>query len=175
MSESPKKLAEKHKNFGFEKHYRLEHRPRIRTRLLALHHLTQGMTQKDAATAALCNEISIRRWIRAFDEKGLAGLEENPGRGRKRKLPEVSEEEFVADVEKLQAERKGGRVIAKDVQKLLLEKYGVLYELNSLYGVLARFNFSWVSCRSRHPKRSQEAIGEFKSSFSDVVGEIKKK
>ena len=98
MSESPKKLAEKHKDFDFEKHYRQEHRPRMRTRLLALHHLTQGMTQEDAAAAALCNEVSIRRWIRAFDEKGLAGLEENSGRGRKRKLPESSEKSDTAPI-----------------------------------------------------------------------------
>ena len=81
----------------------------------------------------------------------------------------------MADVEKLREERNGGRVIAKDVQTLLLEKYNITYELNSLYALLDCFDFSWVSCRSKHPKRSQEAIDDFKSGFSDAVDEIKKK
>ena len=80
----------------------------------------------------------------------------------------------MADLKRLWEERKGGRVIAKDVQQLLLEKYGVEYRLKAVYVLLGRFGFSWISCRSKHPERSQEVIDNFKSSFSDVVSEIKK-
>ena len=46
--------------------------------------------------------------------------------------------------------------------------------MKSVYVILDRFRFSWVTCRSWHPNRSQEAIDEFKSGFPDVISDIEK-
>ena len=172
---SVKSLAQEFKDFDFMKHYRRARCPRMKIRLLALHHLAKGMTLRATATATLAKEAAIRCWARRFAEEGLGGLREKSGRGRRQRLPKSFEAAFVADVERLAKERKGGRIIAKDVQQLLLEKYKVSYRLKSVYVLLTRFNFSWVSCRSQHPKRSQEAIDDFKSGFSDAVRGIEKK
>ena len=168
-------LVEKSKDFDFKKQIKRTRSVRMKTRLQALYLLTTGMRMKNVAKVTLTAEVSIRRWARTFVAEGLDGLKEKAGRGRRRRLPKSSEAAFVADVERLSKERKGGRVIAKDVQVLLLEKYQVEYGLKAVYVLLARFDFSWVSCRSKHPKRSQEVIDSFKSSFSDIVSEIKKK
>ena len=44
----------------------------------------------------------------------------------------------------MREERQGGSIIAKDVQTLLLEKYKVEYDLQSVHVVWDRINFSWV-------------------------------
>ena len=48
------------------------------------------------------------------------------------------------------------------------------HSLKAVYVLLGGFDFSWVICRSKHPKCSQEAIDDFKSGFSDAVGAIEK-
>ena len=79
MAESVKKLVEGFKDFDFEQHYKTERDPRMKTRLLALHHLSHGMSLKDTSAVTLSHENSIRSWVRAFAKDGLDGLEEKPG------------------------------------------------------------------------------------------------
>jgi len=168
-------LIEKSRNMDLKKLAKQERCLRMKTRLQALYLLTTGMNQKKVAETTLTTSLSVRRWTGMFIAEGVGGLRDKPGCGRKRKLPKTEEAAFVADLKRLREESKGGRIIAKDVQRFLLEKYQVTHSLKAVYVLLGRFGFSWISCRSKHPKRSQEAIDDFKSGFSDVVSEIKKK
>ena len=38
--------------------------------------------------------------------------------------------------------------------------------------LLDRLNFSWISCRSKHPKSSQDTIDNFKKDFPDLAKEV---
>ena len=127
----------------------------------------------EVADIVLASEVSIRKWVKAFSEGGMNGLLEEAGRGRQKKLPKHQEDKFITEVKKMQKERQGGRVIGKDIQKLLLEKFKIKYCLNSIYVLLDRLEFSWISCRSKHPNNSQEAINNFKKDFPDIVEKVK--
>ncbi len=168
-------LIEKFKHFDFIKSYKKERNGRMRTRILALHHLCQGKMISEVVDIVLASEVSIRKWVKAFAGGGMEGLLEEAGRGRHKKLPKHEEKKFIEDVEKLQENRQGGRVIGKDIQKLLLEKFNIKYCLNSIYVLLDRLGFSWISCRSKHPNNSQDAINSFKNEFPDIVEQVRDK
>ena len=50
------------------------------------------------------------------------------------------------------SEKGGGRLMGKDAQEILLEKFNVKLSKNSVYALLHKIGLSWVSSRSRHPK-----------------------
>ena len=138
--------------------------PKMRIRFLALGHLESGKTKTEVAEMFQISFPTLRDWLMRFIKKGIEGLWDRNGKGRKRKLPAAREEEFRQQVEKLQENRKGGRVRGQDVQVLLKEKFCVDHALSSVYHVLERCGLSWVSARSKHPKSDPEAQEEFKKN-----------
>ena len=168
-------LVEKFKDFDFKRAHKKEKNRRMGTRLLAIYHLCQGKMISEVAEIVLASEVSIRKWVKAFAAGGIDALLEEAGRGRQKKLPKNQEEKFINEVKKAQDKRQGGRVTGKDIQKLLIENFKIKYCLNSIYVLLDRLGFSWISCRSKHPKNSQEAIDGFKKDFPDIVDKVKEK
>ncbi len=141
-----------------------EPHPRTRIRLLALGHLGSGKTKTEVAEMFHVTFPSLRQWLTRFIAEGIDGLNEKPGKGRKRKLSLEQEEEFRQQVEELQENREGGRVRAQDIQVLLKEKFCIDHALPSVYHVLERSGLSWISSRSKHPKSDPLAQEDFKKN-----------
>lgn len=137
----------------------------LRNRLLALGHLEAGKSKTEVAEMFQIRFPTLREWLLRFLVGGVEGLRDKLGRGRKRRLSVEREEEFRQQVEKLQEERAGGRVRGQDVQVLLKEKFCIDHALPSVYHVLGRCGFSWISARSKHPKSDSTAQEEFKKNF----------
>jgi len=141
-----------------------EPNPRMRIRFLALGHLKTGKSKKEVTEMFQIVLITLRRWILKFIAKGVQGLQEQPGKGRKKKLSAEQEEEFRQQVEKLQTLRDGGRIRGQDIQVLLKEKFSVDHALPSVYHVLKRCGLSWISARSKHPKSDPIIQEDFKKN-----------
>lgn len=141
-----------------------EPNPRMRIRLLALGHLKAGKSKQEITEMFQIVLITLRRWVIRFVVKGVQGLKEQPGKGRKKKLSFEQEEEFRQEVEKLQTLREGGRVRGQDIQILLKEKFCVDHALPSIYHVLERCGLSWISARSKHPKSDPVIQEDFKKN-----------
>lgn len=58
-------------------------------RALMIHWSSQGQTPSQIAARLEHKFDNVRKWIRRFNEAGLAGLLERPGRGRKRSFQEA--------------------------------------------------------------------------------------
>jgi transposase len=142
-----------------------EPNPRTRMRLLALGHLKAGKSKQEVTEMFQIVLISLRRWVLRFVTQGVQGLQEQPGRGRKKKLSTEQEEEFRRQVEQLQALRNGGRIRGQDIQVMLKEKFCVDHALPSVYHVLERCGLSWISARSKHPKSDPVIQEDFKKNF----------
>jgi hypothetical protein len=56
----------------------------IYQRALIIFWSSQGQTPSEIARRLEHKYDNVRKWIRRFNEEGLAGLQEKPGRGRKR-------------------------------------------------------------------------------------------
>lgn len=137
---------------------------RLHARLLALAHLASGKTKTEVVEMFQITFPTLREWLMRFITGGIEGLKDREGKGRKRKLTSEQEEEFRRHIEQLQESREGGRVRGLDVQVLLKEKFCVDHALPSVYCVLERCGFSWISARSKHPKSDPVAREEFKKN-----------
>jgi hypothetical protein len=60
----------------------------IYQRALMIYWSSQGQTPSEIAARLEHKFDNVRKWIRRFNAAGLAGLQEKPGRGRKRRLTE---------------------------------------------------------------------------------------
>jgi Winged helix-turn helix len=66
------------------------------TRALIVHFSSQGQTPAQIARRLEHKFDNVVKWIRRFNEEGLAGLHERPGRGRQ---PKIQESDALAVVE----------------------------------------------------------------------------
>jgi transposase len=151
----------KHDFFNLAKH---EQNPQTRIRLMALGQLQKGAKIKDVAASIGFERKTVGHWYKAFKENGFAGLKNNERSGRKPKLKHEEAQIFLKEVEKLQEERTGGRITGEDIQELAKEKFDAHYAKNSIYTVLKRLNFVWITVRSKHPKSNQETQNNFKKT-----------
>ena len=155
--------------------YKVERNARIKIKLLALHHLQTGKDLTEVADIVLYNRNTIKSWLSMFIDFNYEGLIEREGRGRYPRLPPAEEENFKIFLDKLQESRKGGRVIAQDIQYLLIDKFNCNYSISGVYTLLDRLNIVWISGRSKHPKHSQEVTDQFKANFPEEVKKITNK
>ena len=68
----------------------------IYQRALIVHWSSQGLTPTEIAHRLPMKWDNVVKWIRRFNQQGLSGLQERPGRGRK---PQIHSEQALAVVE----------------------------------------------------------------------------
>ena len=95
-------LVDKIQGFDFLVSYKVERDPRIKIKLLALHHLQTRKSIQDVSDITLYNTKSIKAWLENFIAFDYEGLIEREGRGRKPRLDPTDEENFKDHVCKLQ-------------------------------------------------------------------------
>jgi hypothetical protein len=103
-------LVEQIQGFDFFASYKVERDPRIKIKLLALHHLQVGKSIQDVSEITLYNPKSVKSWLEDFIEFDYEGLIESEGRGRKPRLVPEDEEKFKDVLCKLQDKKQGGSV-----------------------------------------------------------------
>jgi len=168
-----KNYIEQIQGYDFKSTFKVERDPKIKIKLLALHHLQSDMSLTDVADIILAEDKTVRSWLHSFIDFDYEGLIEKEGRGRKPRLPADEEEKFKIALDELQESRKGGRVTSNDIQTLLVDKFDCNYSIQGVYTLLDRINIVWISGRSKHPEHSQEAIDQFKDNFPEEVEKIK--
>lgn len=133
-----------------------EPNPRVRVRFLALGHLKKGKSKEEVIEMLQISSFTLRRWIVRFINRGVPGLKEQPGRGRKKKLSTEQEEEFRKEIEKLKTLREGRRIFGHEIQVLLKEKFHVDYSLPNVYLLLERCGFVRFSARSKSAQKNSK-------------------
>ena len=141
---------------------------RVRTRLLALALAKQGRTAVHAAELLGMSRRIVQKWVQRYNEDGLAGLSDRPGRGRTCKLSADQQRQLQKRIEA--GPRKEDGVCAlrgTDVQTILEREFGVLYHLNGVYALLHRLGYSSLMPRPRHQKTDPKVqAGLKKTSLS---------
>lgn len=128
----------------FEVLAKKERHAKTKIRLLGLGHLKEGKRFTEVGKILKVSWISVRNWLNRFKENGLAGLSEGKRSGRRSHLPKEKEAHFKRSIVELQDKRPGGRVIGKDIKKLLEKKYKANYDLDSVYKLLSRIGIVWI-------------------------------
>ena len=153
----------KSKDIDLEYLYRNEGDPRARIRLLGLvHFYLKGKNKKEVSEIVLVNEHTVASWIKKYEEFGLEGIYDEQRSGRKPNLTVSEEDKFKSELETLEAEKNGDRLIGEDIQGLLKNKFNVDYTVNGVYALMHRLGYSWITARSKHPKSDPEIQEIFK-------------
>lgn len=163
-------LEHQYSDVDFIKLSKTEANPRARVRLLMLSRLSEGASPKEVAAQFGFNPVTVRALRTAFTERGIDSIYDKEGRGRKCRLPQSQHEAFKTAIVEKQKNLGGGRLTGKGIAQILLDDFGVSYCLNGVYALLKALDMSWISGRSAHPKRDEQAQEAFKKlSNADQV------
>lgn len=162
------KLPECFNKFDFEKLYKNERNPNTKERLLALQHLKEGKSKIEVGRILKRARRTIGEWYKRFIDRGIEGLINQPRSGRNPNLLKENQKAFLKELDKLQSEKVGGRIVGEDIKQMLQEKFNADYHVNSVYRLLDKLDIVWITGRSIHPKADSKKQEKFKKKLPKV-------
>ncbi|WP_443020111.1 IS630 family transposase [Shewanella sp. MTB7] len=148
---------------------RREKNAQKRIRLLALAHFSEGHNRIEITSILKVSRTSVNKWVSDFLTDGLAGLEHKTSPGRPPSLNKTQSKQLATFIEQQSLSEEGGRLSGADINEYIFQHFGINYEPSSVYRVLKRLGFSWITSRSKHPKQSQKAQEAFKNFRLETI------
>ena len=135
-------------------------------RLLALAAVYDGMNRGEAARIGGMDRQTLRDWVHRFNEEGPDGLANRKGAGRTRYLSDVQMKELGEIVETGPDPAVDGVVRWRriDLQRVIEERFGVVYSERTISSLLADLGFVHISARPQHPKQDKRIVEAFKKT-----------
>ena len=122
-----------------------------RQRLRVIRWTLAGLTADEVAVCSGLCRRQVQNWLRRFNDHGLAGLEDRPGRGRPCPLSVEQQTQLRARLAAgPTAEDEVCTLRGEDIQRILREEFGVLRKLSSVYYLLHSLGYSSLVPRPRH-------------------------
>jgi len=149
-------------NHDFKKLAKTHESVRMRLRFLALSHFQEGCSRTDIAKFLKVSRASVNKWVTQYHLLGLEGLNDKKTTGRPFRLSKEQHDQLIEYVTTHSKSELGGRLNGSDIQRYIEDKFSVNYHLSSVYKLLHKLGFSWITSRSKHPKQSVEAQEDFK-------------
>lgn len=150
------------KNTDFLALARVQTSLQMKMRLLALAHFKEGHSRTQIASFLKVSRTSVNKWVKTYLDEGLAGLQEKPRTGRPAFLSTEEKVQLSRFIKEKASSNKGGRLIGADIHAYIEGEFGKTYHPDSIYYLLKKMGFSWITSRSRHPKQCQQTQVDFK-------------
>jgi transposase len=137
-----------------------------RQRYHALILVPQGYSYREVGQILLVDEETIGRWVRQYQERGLAGLENDPQWGGEPGQRELSAEQLEVLKRMLREEAMPGTKVGsgwtnKAVRQLLVERFGVQYSKSGVRKVFAHIGWSYQRGRKLYIRRDPHDQGRY--------------
>ena len=143
--------------------FRKEKDSKMASRIRAVYLGLMGKTAPEIATLLGYSRRTIQKWVAAYNQKGLEGLQDRQGRGNQCKLNPDQLQWLRQRIEQGPLPEDGVCVFGgKEIQQIIQKQFDVTYSLNGIYQLLHRLGYSYVSSRPEHPKGDPEARQSFK-------------
>ena len=133
-------------------------------RLLALSHFVDGYNRAQIARMLKVSRCSVNKWVSAYLNEGLSGLESKKQSGREAYLTRKQKEQLSKYITDYAQSDQGGRLTGVSIVQYIKAKFNIDYHPNAIYKLLRSLGFSWITSRSRHPKQNEEIQAEFKKT-----------
>lgn len=145
---------------------RRESKGRVASRLLGLANALDGMDRGQAARRAGMDRQTLRDWVIRFNAEGVAGLRDRPKSGRRTWLDDGQLATLRALVLRgPEPERDGVSAWrAKDLCRIVEERFGVAYSENGMLRLLHDLGLSWQKARSVPPEADLNAQARFQKN-----------
>ncbi len=136
----------------------------LKLRYLAVQKFHEGHSRTSIAKVLNVSRRLVNEWITKYLSGGFDALALKLATGQPSRLS-VEEKALIKQyvIEKAVKEQ-GGRLMGKDIQKHILEIYGVNYCLRNIYRLLNELELVWITSRSKHPKQDLVAQEAFKKN-----------
>src|SRR4051794_26543516 len=134
-------------------------------RLLSLAAVLDGMSRTEAARIGGMDRQTLRDWVHRFNEHGPEGLKDNWAKGNPPRLSPEQQAELALMVE-IGPDRAVHGVVRWrriDLQRVISERFGVIYHERTVGKVLKQLGFSHISARPRHPAQDGQTVAAFKN------------
>lgn len=130
-----------------------EKTPKRRQRLRMVRWALDGLTSDEVAERTKSSRRRVQEWVARWNRTGLAGLEDQPGRGAKSPLDAVQQAELKRRLAAGPTAEDGGCTLrGADVQRILRREFGVGRSLAATYYLLHRLGHASLVPRPRHRK-----------------------
>ncbi len=135
-------------------------------RLLSLAAVLDGMNRTEAARIGGMDRQTLRDWVHRFNEHGPNGLKDNWSKGKRSRLSAEQQAEVAQLVETGPDRAVHGVVRWRrvDLQRVIAERFGVVYHERTVGKLLKPLGFSHVSARPRQPGQDARTIEAFKKT-----------
>ena len=135
-------------------------------RLLSLAAVLDGMSRTEAARIGGMDRQTLRDWVHRFNEHGLDWLKDSWSKGNPSRLSPEQQAELAQIVETGPDRAVHGVVRWRriDLQRVISERFGVIYHERTVGKVLKQLGFSHISARPRHPAQDGETVVAFKKT-----------
>jgi transposase len=135
-------------------------------RLLSLAAVLDGMNRTEAARIGGMDRQTLRDWVHRFNQHGPEGLLDSWAKGPEPRLSTEQRAEIAQLVEVGPDRAVHGVVRWRriDLQRVIVERFGVTYHERTIGKLLKTLGFSHVSARPHHPRQDQRTIEAFKKT-----------
>lgn len=139
-----------------------EKKPKRRRRLRIIRWALDDLTADEVAVRVKSSRRRVQEWVARWNRKGLAGLEDQPGRGAKLPLDAEQQAELKRRLDAgPRAEDGGCTLYGEDVRRILREEFHVGRSLSATYYLLHRLGYASLVPRSKHRKTDPERQQRF--------------
>jgi transposase len=126
----------------------------------------EGYTAPAIARSLGLSRRPCQGWVQRFNEEGLAGLYDKPGRGRPPLLTAKEQTRLKQRIDAGPTEADGVCALrGKDIQRILEAEFGKVRSLDTVYYLLHQMGYSSLAPRPQHGKSDPKSQAAFKKSF----------
>jgi len=125
------------------------------------------MNRTEAARIGGMDRQTLRDWVHRFNERGPEGLKDTWSKGNPPRLSPEQRADLAQVVETGPDRAVHGVVRWRrvDLQRLIAERFGVVYHERTIGKILKSLGFSHISARPRHPAQDGQTVAAFKKTF----------
>ena len=165
---NPIRLPADFETYNFAAMAKKEKNSKNRIRLIAMANIKEGKSLQQISESLKVHWKTIQTWLRNFRNFGIKHLYTKTTRTKPNKLSKQAEKWITDFLTMLSSSETGGYITGKQLQIIVNSEFSVNCCLRTIYNLLHRLNFSWISSRSKHPKSNVE-IQELYKKFSTTV------
>jgi transposase len=111
------------------------------------------------------SQRQVQHWVRRYNQSGVDGLKDQPGRGPHPMLAADEVEQLKARIDAGPAQEDGVCTLrGKEVQRILEEEFGKVRKIGAVYKLLHKLGYSSLAPRPQHRNADPAAQEAFKKS-----------
>lgn len=144
---------------------RSEKNPKIALRIQIIILAMQGYTAPGIALSLSLSRRACQEWLRRFNQWGLSGLQDCPGRGRNALLTPEETEAFKKRLDAGPTDADGVCTFqGENLRRILQDEFGKVRSLGAVYYLLHQLKYESLVPRPQHRNADEEAQQDFKKS-----------